>query len=188
MYSGNNTIKVDPNSKLVIKASAVFTCYGMIDKNEVEILGSFGGLRISTPLKPEITHVKIQTAKNTKYTVEFIPMASRTEQLDTTPIEVPIQRPLTLKEEMQRFIRQEFSNQLHDDGFETFEESDDFDIDDDFDPLSEYELSDLQEEFIAETPPEPSQDPQEPIPDKSGGEGGDPPSDTPEGETDPPKE
>ena len=50
---------------------------------------------------------------------------------DKTPIEVPtMHRPLTLREEMQRFVRQELSQQMQNRGMESFEEADDFEIDD----------------------------------------------------------
>lgn len=49
-----------------------------------------------------------------------------------TPDPVPVEliggneRPLTLREEMRRFVRQELSNQARDNGAGTFEEEDDF--------------------------------------------------------------
>lgn len=52
------------------------------------------------------------------------------EKLDPTPISVPVTRPLTLREEMQRFIRTELSKEMAAHGQPTFEEEDDFDIDD----------------------------------------------------------
>lgn len=60
---------------------------------------------------------------------------------DTTPVEAPIHfsRPLTLAQQMQRMIRTELSKQAVDDGQESFEEADDFDVDEDPDPLSQYE-------------------------------------------------
>lgn len=51
------------------------------------------------------------------------------EKLDPTPISVPVTRPLTLREEMQRFIRTELSKEMAAHGQPTFEEEDDFEID-----------------------------------------------------------
>lgn len=55
---------------------------------------------------------------------------------DPTPVEIPVghSRPLTLREEMMRFIRQEMSQQAKADGHETFEEFDDLDVPDDEEP------------------------------------------------------
>lgn len=69
---------------------------------------------------------------------------------DPTPVEVPIgfRRPLTLQEEIMRFVRREMSQIAEQQGFETFEESDDFDVDDDVMPYSRHELTPAQEERI----------------------------------------
>lgn len=67
------------------------------------------------------------------------------EKLDPTPMAVPVRKPLTLREEMQRFIRQEFSQQMEANGMPTFEEEDDFEIedfDDDPDLTTAYTLQD----------------------------------------------
>ena len=53
------------------------------------------------------------------------------ETPDPTPMEVATQPPpLTLRDEMRRFIKQELSQQVQNAGFESFEEADDFEIDD----------------------------------------------------------
>lgn len=66
------------------------------------------------------------------------------EILDNTPIEIPLgwRKPESLTEQMRRLIRTEMSIRAQDQGFETFEEADDFDVDED-DPLpqSEWEMT-----------------------------------------------
>lgn len=61
---------------------------------------------------------------------------------DQTPVEVPLRftRPLSMQDEIRRFVRQELSNRAADDGAESFEEADDFEVDDDEDLASPYEL------------------------------------------------
>lgn len=61
---------------------------------------------------------------------------------DPTPMEVPHdwKRPLSLHEEIRRFVRSELSRQAEAQGEESFEEADDFDVDEDPDPLSPYEI------------------------------------------------
>lgn len=63
---------------------------------------------------------------------------------DPTPIEVPAgaRRPETLQEMVRRFMRVEMSKAGQAEGFESFEEADDFDVGDDDDLKSEYELDD----------------------------------------------
>lgn len=54
------------------------------------------------------------------------------EVLDDTPMAIPagFKRPETLAEQVQRLVRTTVSRQAEEAGFETFEESEDFDVDD----------------------------------------------------------
>lgn len=65
------------------------------------------------------------------------------ELLDTTPVEMPLgfQHPEPLEERIRRLIRTSVSQQAVENGAETFEEADDFDIpDDDSDPVTPFEM------------------------------------------------
>lgn len=64
------------------------------------------------------------------------------ELMDPTPIALPVghRRPLTLQETLAMFIRSPgFRDQVTGEEFESFEESEDFDMDDDVDPSAPYE-------------------------------------------------
>lgn len=71
---------------------------------------------------------------------------------DPTPVHVPgkSEKPLTLREEMRRFVRQELSNQAETQGAGSFSEEDDFDLDE-MEPslISPYTVSELHQEAIA---------------------------------------
>lgn len=72
------------------------------------------------------------------------------EDIDNTPIHLPgADKPLTLREEMRRFIREELSAQVAATGkVGTFEEEDDFEIDDgEADLLSPYTVHDMAPEM-----------------------------------------
>lgn len=61
---------------------------------------------------------------------------------DPTPVAPPahLRRTMTMSEQIQQMIRREFSMRASEEGFETFEEAEDFDIDDDpADPHTPYE-------------------------------------------------
>lgn len=58
---------------------------------------------------------------------------------DQTPVAVPVRMQRYERDHIREIIRQEMSRQAEDQGFETWEESDDFDVGDDFDPISPYE-------------------------------------------------
>ena len=64
------------------------------------------------------------------------------ENNDGKPISAPLnfKRPQTLQEQIQRLVRDAVSREAAANDFETFEEADDFDVGDDFDPQSPYEM------------------------------------------------
>lgn len=60
---------------------------------------------------------------------------------DPRPLQIPagFKRPETLAETVQRLVRGQLSRQAQEQGFETFEESEDFDIGDEIDMSTPYE-------------------------------------------------
>lgn len=60
---------------------------------------------------------------------------------DPTPVGIPVglKRPPTLQEQIKAMVRTQLSQQMQQQGYETFEEAEDFDVDDDFDPKSPWE-------------------------------------------------
>lgn len=64
------------------------------------------------------------------------------EPVDNTPVEMPtrLRLPQTRTEQIRQFIRQELSFKAQQEGVETFQEADDFEIEDDQEPFSPYEV------------------------------------------------
>lgn len=60
---------------------------------------------------------------------------------DPRPVAIPagFKRPETLAEQVRRLVRTSLSQQAHNEGMETFEEAEDFDVGDDIDPRTPYE-------------------------------------------------
>lgn len=89
------------------------------------------------------------------------------EQLDPDPVFVDVTpRPPSLKEQIQRLMRAELSAQAAAQQHETFEEADDFDVDEDPDPVSAYEMKDMVEELPVDKPAAevtPEELPEEPV-------------------------
>ena len=94
------------------------------------------------------------------------------------PVELPIgyDRPPTIREELQRYVRFELSREASRTGeFETFEEADDFEPEDgETDWSSEYELTELQEEEPVSLDGDPDSSVEDSSPPAQGG-----PSETP---------
>lgn len=63
------------------------------------------------------------------------------EILDPTPPRIPanFKRPETLAEQVARLVRGNISREAEAAGYETFEESEDFDVEDEFDPRTPFE-------------------------------------------------
>lgn len=63
------------------------------------------------------------------------------EVLDDKPPHIPagFRRPETLQEQVARLVRTHVSREAEEAGYETFEEAEDFEVDDDFDPSSPFE-------------------------------------------------
>lgn len=72
---------------------------------------------------------------------------------DPRPVEMPIgfQRPPSLQETIQRLVRNELSDVASAGNLESFEEADDFDVEEE-EFTSPYELTEMQEESILEVP------------------------------------
>lgn len=67
-----------------------------------------------------------------------------------------IKRPLTIQEQIKQMIRHEASMAAQENGHETFEEANDFDVDDEIDPISGYEVTYMVDEMpVAEEAPLP---------------------------------
>lgn len=89
------------------------------------------------------------------------------EVLDDTPVALPTKfKRQSWIDNMREFVRQELSRQALQQDYETFEESDDFDVDDDPEIRSRYEIT-ADQEFYAEPPPPESASTAEP---ESGGD------------------
>lgn len=86
--------------------------------------------------------------------------ANNHEILDDTPVAMPMRfRRQSFVDQMREFVRQELSRQAEQQNHETFEEADDFYIEDDDLPRTRYELDD---EMISYH--EPAAEPESPAP------------------------
>lgn len=66
---------------------------------------------------------------------------------DQTPVALPLgyKKPESLQQTIRRLIQTQASLEAQQNGFETFEEANDFIIGDDYDPRSEYEVEEDKE-------------------------------------------
>lgn len=174
MKTGKATYAVECGSRCVVVCDASFYVYGYVKGNSspAALLGPdsdqdrkcvflvpSGVHQVEVRCRDRARHVFTETKKPPK------------EELDPTPVEVPIgmtKRAPSLHDDMKRFIREEMSRAAAEAGFESLEESDDFELDEDPDPVSRYELSEMQEEAIWPEDPDPPAEDRAKAPAKSG--------------------
>lgn len=79
---------------------------------------------------------------------------SQPDYVDQTPVELPVGNSrITLKDEIMLELRDIIQRQKEDEEYELPEEFDDFDIDEDPDPItSKYEVVDMEEEYYEPEP------------------------------------
>lgn len=89
-------------------------------------------------------------------------MEDGSEVHNPEPMYLPMNdRPPTLQEQIKRVIRHELSRNVKNEGYETFEESNDFEIEDEDELIQPYRVVDMVEDFVDnEDKPEPDLDDQ----------------------------
>ena len=153
MNKGPKLSKACPGAKIKIMASGPFTCYAMDKGKRTLILGplSYNARNLNAQLPWDIDQVYVKCEKSTEWTLEWSRQPFPKSIPDKTPIEIGIvDQPLSIHEEMRRFIREEVSRNAQEHGQTSFEEEDDFDIEDPDEIYSPYEMSDMQEDYIGE--------------------------------------
>lgn len=91
--------------------------------------------------------------KETQIDLEEVVQASRLneggyETLDDTPVSLPVRlmRGENIASEVQRLVQAQLSMLASNAGYESWEESNDFEVGDDWEPESQYEVNDFSEE------------------------------------------
>jgi len=156
LNSGTKTITVAPGSRCHFSSTKEATIYGTLDGKRTGILGPpFKESRIWSFILPlEYDGVNVKTPQATVWTFNFVP-PDRKETPDLTPLETTVERPLTLREEMKRFISTELSRVAESSEMETEAEANDFEMDEDDEFHSPYEINEMVEEPHPDAPVEP---------------------------------
>lgn len=162
MSKGSGTFRL-PNdtSRIWVVSTGPCFVYGLIPDRDDLLLGAVSTQQlVPIPPKSGVTQIRIKTKPSVEWACTPFSSPSRREDPDPTPVRLPIgqKRPPTLQDEIRRFIRDELSAVADNQGLGTFEEEDDFDVGDDEDIFSPYELPEMQEEAeVTSYSEEPSQ-------------------------------
>lgn len=145
---GKQTI---PNrGKHYVVSTGKVAVYANYDDGSSRLVASVDGERLLT-LPRSCGSFSCVPDRKVDYEVVCMESQTRQETPDPTPVTVgiPLERPLTLQEEMKRFIREEISQAAEVAQAGSWEDEDDFDVDEDPSPISAYELDEMQEEELA---------------------------------------
>lgn len=166
MYKGTKTfdLKGHNQHRVTLRTTGPFTLVEIdADGEVINILGPENSegrfLRVVPSLKAAAVQVLCGDSTSYVYLDENLP--SRKEVPDPIPVEVPydMTRPPTMEELIRMHVRQAMAD--HSDDLGTFEEEDDFDIDEEDLPYSQYEMRDMVEEELTGYPVEPTSPPAE---------------------------
>lgn len=160
MYNGKKVIEVGKGSRVKVVADGSFVAYALEGEHVKSLLGPFNNnvWMINTVVPEWCESIEIRPKnKDTNYEVEFTRVKERHEKPDTRPMEIPLDacRPQTMEELVKKYVAVTLSAQMEDQGHETFEESNDFDIDEDDDFVSPYEIVEMIDEVPIEMQEEP---------------------------------
>ena len=146
MHKGSKEITAGLGATIEIRSSGPFCAYAMEKKKRTIILGPYSSTaRILRYKLPQgIEQVFVKTEKSTEWTIEWSSY-NRSEISDPVPIELPIgyQKPESLQNQMRRLIKTEMSAIAEQQGYGSFEDEDDFELDEEI--LTNYEMTDMEE-------------------------------------------
>lgn len=156
---GSKKIKFDEGTKVVFNAQKPITVIGVrfskipLKKPVEEVL--FTGLKGKLFIGKD-GNLDVKCDKDCIWSVDYTHRVERTEVLDPNPVAVSIDNVESVDQKIKRLIREDrLLQQSQNEGFETFEEADDFDLDDDEILPSPYEVfeqfTDSVEESLRET-------------------------------------
>ena len=146
MHKGSKEIKCAKGATILIRASGTFCAYAMEASKRTLILGPLTSTAraLKYKLPPDIEKVFVKAEKSTEWTIEWS-YYNPSEISDPIPVELPIgfQQPESLASQMRRMIKNEVSRAAEEQGFGSFQDEDDFELDEEI--LTNYEMTDMEE-------------------------------------------
>ena len=153
LEKGTKVFQFDKKQKISVLADGVFVIYLLKDGERESIIGPRdSNVRQINFILPNNSSIEVVCQDLVMYSVIAKELPEDREIPDPRPLEAAIstESPLSLRDEMKRFIRQEFSRQAEVQGEESIEDADDFDIEDDDMLYSPHEYKELQDDYLPE--------------------------------------
>ena len=111
--TGPEKFKLLSSQGFSIKADDIYKLYGIVNGERVSFIGPHTDIRktVFSNTLYNFEEIEVSTKKATCYDIDVFSVAKVGEDLDPTPIEVAIDRPLTIKEQLRAMVHQELSMQ-----------------------------------------------------------------------------
>jgi hypothetical protein len=147
VYSGTKLAKLPERTRVKLKTSGPITIFGT-DENGTRLgIIAAGVIGNYLFIQKGYDYVEIQADKKTNWQIEYATPDLYQEHLDPEPIAIPLgKQELSTDQKIKELVRIEMSKLSEEAGNETFDEANDFDIDDDEDMLSGFEVREMQQE------------------------------------------
>ncbi len=164
LQHGTKTFKVTPPVRAVVQSDGAFTLFGHSSRKRQVVLGPFKASDrfCVVDVRGEYDNLEVRAKPACLWTLDWHPLANG-EPVDDRPVELPVDyvKPATLQEQIQSWIRTELSSQSVEDGGDSEDEADDFDVsdEDNIEFVSAHECLELQPDYVPEEEPEATEDP-----------------------------
>jgi hypothetical protein len=155
MFTSNKKFDVGPGARIQIRADGPFMVYTIEKGKRDQVVGPFNREQwyLRTVLPIHVTKIEVVPKEETGYNIEITQLPSAKSINNGEPVEIPLdcRRPQTTEQLVAKYVSEAIYRQQERDGYESPEEADDFEMDIE-DPLSQYELQEMQSEQPLERP------------------------------------
>lgn len=151
LQAGSKAIELDEEALVTIRSDGPFVVYQVYDGEKTAILGPARATdRVLVFRMADADAFAVEASDATLWSYHFEEVAQRSEVLDPKPMEIPLGHAPSMEDQVKTWIREELSAAAEAQQMETLEESLDFDVDEDPDLVSGYELPEMDSEFPLE--------------------------------------
>lgn len=177
MESGTKRFKIPDRCRVAVHAGGEFLVYGIRSGKRVALLGPHhvGDRTFGRDLRdPGFSHIEVEAGSETPWTVELVEKSDGKEYLDRTPVAIPVNAgPPSLREQVRELVAQEISRAAEQQGWESFREANDFEVDEDGDShwVSPFEVLEMDDDYLSDGEDESPETPLEGLPPEPGSDG-----------------
>lgn len=151
IHTGSQYVAIDAPCAVSFRADGPFTLYAGDEETKQVLLGPRNSTdRVWRGVLPDSAGVHVRCTDSCMWHMEAVAIPPTFEVPDPTPMEVPLElRGMSFTDEIKQFVRQELQMQKEMHEMESFEEANDFEMDDEDDDgtiMSGYQYEEMDSE------------------------------------------